>query len=158
MGVFLLHREVIYEVHITLLGNTQRHLAHVERTVLQDIEVTTETEVLRVVGRELQMIARVALHSHGVCYIIAVEGNGIVSDRRCKGILQQPDVIVIDVHIRKYIFNSNVKYITRLKELVYALTRLSHHDMLFAFGILAIEMARDGLVDIQRQDILLCVR
>ena len=97
----LLDAHGFHPVDIALLGDIEHTLLHVERGVLQDVEVASETEVLLVGGIETEVIATVARHLHRVLYIEMVETDGRAADRTWEGILHEADVVVIEVHVRE---------------------------------------------------------
>ena len=77
------------------------------------------------------MITQVAVYIYRVLNIIAIEGDGILSDRTHKRILQQSHIVVVDIYISKHILECNVKDVTRLDKLVNTRRALSFDDALF---------------------------
>ena len=87
LPIFLNDLQVIHEVHITLLRDGQCTFTDMQGTVGNDIQITAETEVLLVIGHELQMITLVAVNKRCILNIITVETDRVVSDRTSKRIL-----------------------------------------------------------------------
>ena len=156
-GIFLYYLDVVDEVDVTLLGDSHVTLLDMQCRVGEDIQVAPEAEVLLVVGDELQVIAQVAVHIHCVLYIIAVEGDGCLTDRRGEGVLQQTDVVVIEVYVGKHVFEHSIKYFARLQYVVDAITTLALDDGLCRLGVFAIHMLRHRLVDRDGQDALVVI-
>ena len=86
--------------------------------VLQDVEIATETEVHLVVGQEMEMDATVAFDFHRVLDVEAVEVDGILADRRGKGVLYQTDLVVIEVNVGKDLFQHHIQHVARLEQVV----------------------------------------
>ena len=101
------------------------------------------------------MITQVAIYIYRVLNIIAIEGDGILSDRTHKRILQQSHIVVVDIYISKHILECNVKDVARLDELVNTRRTLSFDDALFRLWVFAIYLLRHGLVDRNGQDELM---
>ena len=152
LDVLLLHLEVFHEVDIAPFGQGEVAFLHVQRGVGNDEEFSPEAEVLLVVGSELQVVAQVLSHVGGVLNVEAVEGDGILSYGAGEMVLQQPHLVVVDVHISKDVLEQRVEDVSRLDELVDAGTSLSGDDVLGVFGVFAVDVLRDGLVDGERQD------
>ena len=117
---FLGNLHVIDKVHIALLGNCHLATLYLPAGVSQDIEVTTETEVLLVVRQEVQMKALVIVDEKCIFDIIAVERDSSTTNGRGEGILQKTNLIVVDVHIGENILQHSVQNITRLHKVVHA--------------------------------------
>ena len=62
LAVNLIDVERADEIDVALLGNGEVALLDVKGGVLQNVDVAVEADILRVVGRERQMIARIAVH------------------------------------------------------------------------------------------------
>ena len=78
---------VFHEVNVAFLGDGQLAALDLIAAVCQNIEVATETEVLLVVGQEIKVETLVAVNVDGILDVVAIEGDGILADRRCEGIL-----------------------------------------------------------------------
>ena len=87
-------------------------------TVGNDIQITTETEVLLVIGHELQVVAFVAVNKRCILNIITVKTDGIISYRTGKRILEQSHLVIIQIHVSKNILQDGIEDITRLKQIV----------------------------------------
>ena len=101
------------------------------------------------------MITQVAVYIYRVLDIIAIEGDGILSDRTHKRILQQSHIVVVDIYISKHILECNVKDVARLDKLVNTRRALSFYNALFRLRVFAIYLLRHGLVDRNWQDELM---
>ena len=75
--VVLQYLHVFHEVDVSLLGDGHHAATYVERGVLEDVEVATESLVLQVVGQEVQVYARVSFDGERVLDVIAVETNAL---------------------------------------------------------------------------------
>ena len=147
LGVSLLYLHALHEVHSRLGRQRQMAALHVERGVLHNPQFAGESEVLLVVGQELQMETRVALHLHRVYDIVAVELYGVFSYRTGEACLQQSYLVVVDVHVAEHVFHHCAHHLAGLYELVHAVHVLSHDDCLFRMRVLAVYLPRDGLVN-----------
>ena len=152
LRVFLPHLQIIHKVHIAALGNGEIAPFHVQRRVGQHVYLPAETEVLLVVGHELQMIAQVAVHVDGILNVETIECHGILTYRTGERILQESHLVVVDVHIGKHIFQGGIQNVARLYQVVNARRVLSFHDLLLAMRVFAIDVLRDGLVDADGQN------
>ena len=124
--IFLQNFYVFHEIDIALLGNGHFATAHMQRGILEDIEVASESHIVLVVGQEMQMDATVALNSQCVLDVIAIEPDTLFRYRRNKGVLQQTDMILIQIDIGEHILEHIIDDITRLEDIVDTLGRLSH--------------------------------
>ena len=86
-GVFLLYLHILHIVHIGIVRHVEIAFLHVQRTVCENVQLSTETEVLRIGRYKLEMIAEVSLYIHRVFYIIMIEGYARSADRRRERIL-----------------------------------------------------------------------
>ena len=157
LTILLNDLQVIHEVHIALLGNGKGTFAHMQRTVGYDVQITTEAEVLLVIGHELQMITLVTVNKRGILYIITVEADGVVGNRTGKRILKQAHLVIIQIHIGKHILQYGIEDITRLKQIIQSGGVLSHNDALLTFGILTVDIPRHRFVHTHRQNQLVII-
>ena len=118
------------------------HLLDVQRRVLQNPQVTTETEVLLVVWQERHLYAGVAIYLYGINDIEPVEADSITSDRRCEGELQEAHLIIVDVYLSEYIFGNDVVDVSCLYNIVDAGGLLCIHEDTFLLRVLAIVLVR----------------
>ena len=86
--VLLQYLHVLDKVDVALVGYGHLAATYVQRGVLQNVEVATETHVVLVVRQEVQVYARVALHLQRVLYVVAVEVDARLGDGRYEGVLQ----------------------------------------------------------------------
>ena len=141
----LVDMQVLDEVHVALLGNGEAAALHVQRAVREDIKVTAETEVLNVVRAELQVVALLVVHHHGVLDVVAVESHGGAADGAGEGELQQADVVVIDIHILEDLLQGRVDHLTCGQQLVDTRVLLAMDDILLDARVFAEDMLRHGL-------------
>ena len=158
LGELLNHLHVLDKVHITLLGDGHLAALDLPTGVGQDIQVATETEVLLVVGQEVQMVAQIFIHHQRVFDIVAVEPDGILADRRGEGVLQHTNLIVVDVDIGKHVLHDGVQDIARLEQVVDTLGVDTLDDGLLIVRLLTINLLRDCFIDADRQDELVVIR
>ena len=116
----------------------ERTFLYVQRGILENVQVARKSEVLLIGRIEVQMIARVAAHLHSVLYIKVIKRYGGRADGGGEGILQQPDVVVIDVHIGENLLQQRVHYVARLYYFVHTLALLSHDDVSFLARVFAV--------------------
>ena len=150
-GVFLLYLHILHIVHIGIVRHVEIAFLHVQRTVCENVQLSTETEVLRIGRYKLEMIAEVSLYIHRVFYIIMVEGDARSADRRRERILQQAHVVVVDIHIGEGILEGSVEYLAGLDYLSDTIALLALDDVFLCLRILAIDVLRNRLVDAHRK-------
>ena len=92
------------------------------------------------------MVAQVLIHHQRILDIIAVETNGIFTDRRGERVLQHTNLIVVDVHIGKHILHDGVQDITRLEQVVDTLGVDTLDNRLLVVWLLAIDLLRYRLI------------
>ena len=115
--------------------------------ISQDVYFTSETEILLVVGKELQVVTEVTSHINGIFYVITIEGNRIFADRTGKRELQQSDLVFVNVDVGKHILQDHVQDVTRLKEVVDARRVLSFDDVFLCLWVLPIDMLANCFVN-----------
>ena len=145
--ILLQNTDIIDEIDIRLLGDGHLTTTHMERGVLQDIQVATETHVVLVVRQEMQVETRVAINLDGVLDIITVETDALFGDGGYERILQQTDMVLIEVDIGEDILQNGVDDIARLEQVVDTLRGLTGDDGLLGVGITAVDLLRHRLVD-----------
>ena len=84
------------------------------------------------------MYATVAAHAQRVLYVETVEPDGVFSDGRCKGVLQQAYLVVVNVDVGEEVFQRACQDVARLEELLYALRAFAFHDVFLCLGALAV--------------------
>ena len=154
----LYHLHVLNPVDIALLRDGHLAALYLPTGVGQDIQVATETEVLLVVWQEVKLEAQVLIDIESILDIIAVEANGIFSDRRREGILQHADLIVVDVHIGEHLLHHRVKDVASLYQVVDTLGVDTFDDGLLIVRFLTVDLLRHRLVDTDGQDKLVVIR
>ena len=154
----LYHLHVLNPVDIALLRDGHLAALYLPTGVGQDIQVATEAEVLLVVWQEVKLEAQVLIDIESILDIIAVEANGIFSDRRREGILQHADLIVVDVHIGEHLLHHRVKDVASLYQVVDTLGVYTFDDGLLIVRFLTIDLLRHRLVDTDGQDKLVVIR
>ena len=142
----LYHSQVLYKVHVALFGDGEFAAFHLIAGIGKDEYVASESEVLLVVGQKVQMNTLVLFHIHGVLDIEAIEANGILSDGRGEGILQQSHLVVVDIHIGKHILEDGGEYISCLKQVVDTRRVLPFDNALLAVRVLAVYLLRQCFV------------
>ena len=158
MGVFLNHVEIFNKIHITLFGERELAFLDMQCGIGEYPQISTKSEVLLVVGQELQMVALVTVHIHRINDIIAVESHGILAYRTGKRILQESDLVVIQVNICKHILEQRVQDVARFKQVVDTRRVLPHDDALLAFRVFAVEVLGHRLIHRERQYQFVVVR
>ena len=151
-GVLLQYLDIVDEVDVALLGNGHLATTHMERRVLQDVQVASETHVLLVVGQEVEMDARVTLNGERILDVVAIETDTFIADRRDEGILQQADMVLIEVDVREDILQDGIDDVTSLEQMVDPLGGLSHDDGLLRARVTTIDLLRHRLVDTDRKN------
>ena len=77
----LLHQlHILNKVDVCLVGEYQFTAFNLTRGILQDIQITTEAEVLLVIREKMQVYATVAANSQCIFNIETVERNGSITD------------------------------------------------------------------------------
>jgi len=98
----LLHDvEVLHEVDARLFGQVHHGFLYGIGGVLHYVQMSRETEVLRVLRHEGEVYALLLVHHEGVHQVELIEADGSASDRAYEAALQQADVIVVDVDVGK---------------------------------------------------------
>ena len=66
----------------------------------------------------MQMDTTIALNLKRVLYIEAVEGDGILANRRGERILQKADLVIIEIDIREHILHYHIQHVACLEQVV----------------------------------------
>ena len=144
---------IVYKVHPRFLGQVHRTFLHRIRRVGQYVKMPRETEVLRVIGDEGEMEALVLVHKCGVHNVKLIKRDGITGRNRTdERILQQTDIIVVNIHIRKDILQHRAQHISRCKQLVHTRRAHSFDKGLLTLGMFTVNFLRSGLVHRNRED------
>ena len=151
-GKLLDNLHILNEVDVALLGDGELAALNLVTAIGKDIEIATETEVLLVVGQEIEVETLVAVHIDGVLDVEAVEGDGVLADGRCEGILQQTYLVIVDVDVGKYLLHEGIENVACLYEVTNACGVLTFNDGLLIVGLTAIDVLCDGLVNGNGQD------
>ena len=114
----LLDAHVLYEVHGALFRQGELTTTDMIGGVLQDIDVTTESEVHLVVGQEMEMDTTVAINLKRILDVETVEIDGILTYRGSEGVLYQTNLVVVKIDISKHLFQYDIQNIARLEEVV----------------------------------------
>ena len=154
----LYHLHVLNPVDITLLRDGHLAALYLPTRVGQDIQVATETEILLVVWQEMKLETQVLIDIESILDIIAVEADGIFSDRRREGILQHTHLVIVDVHIGEHLLHHRVENVASLYQVVDTLGVYTFDDGLLIVRFLTIDLLRHGLVDTDGQDKLVVIR
>ena len=104
------------------------------------------------------MVAQVAVDIYSVLDIESIERDGCLADGRCKLILKQTHVVVVDIDICKHLFKQRVQYLARLQQVVDTFLALTLDNVLLLLRILAIDVLRNGLLHADGQNELVVVR
>ena len=151
MQVLLVNRHITHEVNVGTLRYAEVYLLHVKRGVLEYPQVAAETKVLLVVRHERHLYARVAVHLQRINYIESVEAYGILAYRRRERELQQANLVVIYVNLRKHLLGQSGKEVPRLQQVVHALAVLCVNVYTLFLGTLAVVAVKHLLVGDYRQ-------
>ena len=115
----LLHQfQVFHEVDVRLVRQNQFATFHLIGRVFQDIQVATETEVLLVVGQEVDVDAAVTVYLQRIFDIVAIERDSPRAYRRREGMLQDAYLVVVDIHVGEDVLRHGIQDVARLKEIV----------------------------------------
>ena len=140
LGVLLFNLHVSNPVYIAVVRHVEVTFLYVQAAVGKHIEFASESEVLAVGWDKLQMVAEVSFYIHRIFYVIMVEADGSLADRRWEGILQQAHVIIVDVHIGEHLFQGGVENLSGLDYLSDSIALLTLDDVLFGLRIFAVNM------------------
>ena len=98
----LLHDvEVLHEVDTRLFGQVHHGFLYGIGGVFHYVQMSCETEVLRVLRHEGEVHALLLVHHEGIHQVELIEADGSASDRAYEAALQQADVIVVDIDVGK---------------------------------------------------------
>ena len=104
--------QIFYKVYSCLFRQIHGALFHSIGRVVQYIQVSGESEVLRVLWDEGEMHAFIFIHHHSIHQVEFIERDGSASDWTYETALQQADIIIIDIDIGKYIIEDSTQHIT----------------------------------------------
>ena len=147
LGKLLGDLQAFHKIDICLVGKNQFAALHLIGGILQHVQVATESEILLVVGQEMQMDTGVALNQQRILDIVAVEGDGAIADRRRKGVLQQANLVVINIDICKDILRHRIQDIARLEEVIDTSRALAFYDVFLCMRRTAVDFLRYGFFD-----------
>ena len=105
----------------------------------------------------MEVEAEVALHHEGILDVIAIEGYGILTNRRGEGILQHAYLIVVDVDIGKDVLDDGIQDVARLDKVVDTCRVHALDDGLLVVGLLTVDFLRHSLIDADGEDELVVI-
>ena len=115
--------------------------------------MSRETEILRVIGDKGEMEALVLVHECGVHNVKLIKRNGVTGRNRTdERILQQTDIVIINIHIRKHILQNRAQHISCGKQLVHPRRAHPFDNGLLTLGMFTVNFLRSGLVHRDRKD------
>ena len=88
------------------------------------------------------MIAQVTIYIHSVFYVIAIKRDGRTSDGAHERILKQPNIIVVNINVRKDVFHNHVQGFTCLQHLIDTLTLMPFDDIFLRLRLFAVDVLR----------------
>ena len=112
-----LHR--LHPVHIAAARNGELTTLHLIGGVIENKDLATETEVLLVVGQEIDRDTAVLSHIEGVGDVITVELDGVATDGTAELMAQQEDILVVDIDIGEHVAHHRGQDAARLEEIVH---------------------------------------
>ena len=152
LGELLDDFHVLDEVDVGAVGQDDLAALDLIAGVLQDVEVAAESEVLLVVGQEMDVDARVAPYGQGVLDVVAVERDGTVANGRCEGMLQHAHLVVVDVDIGEDVLRGGVDDVAGLEEVGDTHGALAGDNVLLVVGVATVDFLRHRLVDAGREN------
>ena len=93
---------------------------HPITVVGHDIQFSAEAVVKTVGWTEEEMHTGLLLHQHRVDDEIVIEADGPVGYGRQQSVLQQPDILVVDIHIGKEVAHGVIEQVTTSKQIANA--------------------------------------
>ena len=153
-GLEVLHDvHVLDEVDVAARGYAEMGTLELPRGVGQHIERARETEVLGVVGREIDLIAHLLIDQQGVGEVVAVEVDGLLgADGADEGELQEAHVFLIDIDIGEAVGQHGGDDVARVDEVGDALVALAEDDGLLGLGVATIDLLTHLLLYGQGED------
>ena len=148
----------LHEVHVGAVGDAEVGAQDAVGAVGNDEEAARETEVLRIVGREVHADAARGVDVERVDDEISVERYArLRGDGADEGILQQAHLVFVYVDIGEAVFEHRVEDFARVDQFVDAFRALADYDALFRARLAAEYLPRDTFVDRHGQDKLACL-
>ena len=88
------------------------------------------------------MIAQVTIYIDRVFDVIAIKRDGRTPDRTHERILKQPNIVVVDINVRKDVFHNHVQGFTCLQNLIDTLTLMPFDDIFLRLRLFAVDVLR----------------
>ena len=92
------------------------------------------------------MEAIVVVYIDRILNVIAIETDGILADGTREGVLQEPDLVVVDVDIGKYLVHKGRQDVACLNEVVHTRGVHALDNRLLVVRVLSVDFLRDSLV------------
>ncbi len=148
------YAHVFHKVDVGAYGNAHVHFAYAVGAVGHDVEAAGESEVLRIVGREVYLYAAVGVvHEERVDNEVAVEADGGTGgDGAGEGVLQQTHLVFVDVDVGEAVLEHGGHDVARVEQLVDAVGLLAYNDVLLRAWVFAVNLPHDGFVDGDGED------
>ena len=115
--IFLNDIHIIHKVHPRSFGQIHGTAFHCIRRVFHHIQMSGKAKVLRILRYKSQVHTLLFVHHQGIHQIIFVESNGSPTDGAHKTALQQTDIIIVDINVRKDIIQDSTQHIAGIEEL-----------------------------------------
>lgn len=152
---FLHHTHGFHKVDVGAVGDGDVGTVHTVGRVCHDIQMTRETEVLRIVGRKGHIDAAAPINIEGVHQEVAVKTDGVVRrERTDEGVLQEAHLVVVDVYRRKAVLQHRVEDVARSKNVVDAVGALTQNDAFLRVCRFAVNLAHHAFIYGDGQDAL----
>ena len=93
------------------------------------------------------MITQIASNVNGIFYIETIKRNRILTDRTCKGVLQQTNLVFININVGKHILQDGIQDVARLQEMIDTRRVLSLDNIFLALRTFAIDMLGNRFIN-----------
>ena len=101
------------------------------------------------------MITQVASNVNSIFNIETIKRNRILTDRTCKGVLQQTNLVFININVGKHILQDSIQDVARLQEMIDTRRVLSLYNIFLTLRTFAIDMLGNRLPSTRTLTIIL---
>ena len=115
-------------------------------TIIQHIQLTTESKILLVGWHKLQTNTLILIYIDRIVNIEMIEWNSCRAYWRRKTFLKEVNMIIIKIDILKEVLHNCIQSFTRLYKFWNTLSRLSQHDIFLITWTLTIKMLRKRFI------------
>ena len=78
-----------------------------------DVDFASKSEILNIIGCELQVVTKILPHIDRVFDIESIEAYGIFPNRAGEGVLEQTYLVVVNIHISEDILEHGIEDVSR---------------------------------------------